>query len=154
MTLEATHKIDPKACNWTGLRKASRRISLMYDRYLAPSGLTSGQFAILAEIVSWPADQGPSLSQLAQALVMDRTALTHTLKPMIRDGLISFAAAKNDRRTRLVQITRSGKRRLEEGQKRWSAAQAHFLQCFGEDQAAALRALLRLVNEVDFNSVE
>ena len=38
-------------CYGTALRKASRRVTALYDETLAPSGLRSTQFAILAEIV-------------------------------------------------------------------------------------------------------
>ena len=37
-------------CNCTALRKASRRISQLYDTALAPSGLKTTQRAILAQI--------------------------------------------------------------------------------------------------------
>ena len=38
------------ACNCTAMRKASRRVSQMYDAALAPAGLKATQFAILSEI--------------------------------------------------------------------------------------------------------
>ena len=38
-------------CYGTALRKASRRVTALYDETLAPTGLRSTQFAILAEIV-------------------------------------------------------------------------------------------------------
>jgi len=37
-------------CNCTALRKASRRISQLYDAALAPSGLKITQRAILAQV--------------------------------------------------------------------------------------------------------
>ena len=54
-------------CYGTALRKASRRVTALYDETLAPSGLRSTQFAILAEIVD--RDEGPpTLNQLADDL--------------------------------------------------------------------------------------
>ena len=72
---------DPRkgACNCTALRKASRRISQLYDAALAPSGIKTTQRAILAQVGrSEPATVG----ELAEALVMDSGALAHTLKPL------------------------------------------------------------------------
>jgi hypothetical protein len=69
-------------CHCTVLRKASRRISQLYDAALAPSGLKITQRAILAQIGrSEPATVGA----LAEALVMDAGCLAHTLCPRRAD---------------------------------------------------------------------
>ena len=97
---------DPRkgsACNCTALRKASRRISQLYDAALAPSGIKTTQRAILAQVGrSEPATVG----ELAEALVMDSGALAHTLKPLERDGLVDVAIDPADRRNRLITLTR------------------------------------------------
>lgn len=146
----AAPDLDPRACNCAGLRKAARRVSLFYDRRLAPCGLTSGQFSILAAIATWPVDQDPALGELARALAMDRAALTHTLKPLAREALIAFGSDRDDRRTRRVELTPAGRQRLDHGGPLWRAAQADFSEAFGEDQAIALRALLRAATETRF----
>jgi hypothetical protein len=65
-------------CHFTAIRKASRRISQLYDAALAPSGLETTQRAILAQFRhSQPAPVGA----LAEALVMDAGCLAHTLNP-------------------------------------------------------------------------
>ncbi len=56
---------------------AARHISLVYDRYLAGSGLTSGQYSIIRELRE-RGEAAPTLGELAQAMVMDRTALAHS----------------------------------------------------------------------------
>lgn len=145
--LQAASNVDPRDCNCTGLKKAARRVSLFYDRRLAPCGLTSGQFAILAAIAAWSDGQAPFLGELARTLAMDRAALTHTLKPLEREGLIEFGRDGRDRRARLVKLTHDGSLRLDEGRPLWMAAQDSFAATFGEDQAIALRALLRIVTE-------
>ncbi len=141
---------DLMACNCVALRKAARRVSLVYDRHLARSGLTSGQYAILAEIAGHPEGEPPTLSALAEALVMDRTALSHTLKPLERDGLIRLAIDRRDRRARLVRLTALGRERVSVARRCWDEAQAQFAKAFGRDQAIALRALLRMVTDADF----
>ncbi len=131
-------------CNCGALRRATRHVSLMYDRYLAGSGLTSGQYAIIREIRR-RGKAAPTLGELAQAMVMDRTALTHTLKPLERDGLIVLKPDPDDRRVRRVHVTTRGAKRQESASGLWRKAQKKFTQSIGEDEAAALRALLRMV---------
>ena len=142
---------DLMACNCAALRKAARRVSLVYDRHLARSGLTNGQYAILAEIARRSEYDHPTLSELAQALVMDRTALSHTLNPLERDGLIRLESDQRDRRARRVSLTTLGRERASVARSCWVEAQAHFAETFGRDQAIALQALLRIVTDLDFD---
>jgi DNA-binding MarR family transcriptional regulator len=144
---------DLMACNCAALRKAARRVSLLYDRYLARSGLTIGQYAILAEIARSAHGKPPTLTKLAQELVMDRAALSHTLKPLERDGLIRIVRAREDRRARLVYLTAAGRARAAAARQCWMEAQARFSESFGPDQAVALRALLRMVANADFGEM-
>src|SRR5215472_3395337 len=103
-----TGKVEPAAagmesrCHCTALRKASRRISQLYDVALAPSGLKTTQRAILAQIGR---SQPTTVGALAEALVMDAGALAHTLKPLERDELVSIDVDREDRRNRVVSLT-------------------------------------------------
>ena len=98
-------------CNCTELRKASRRISQLYDTALAPSGLKTTQRAILAQIGR---SEPGTVGELAEALVMDSGALAHTLKPLERDGHLSVAVDPADRRNRLISLTLQGRAKLAE----------------------------------------
>jgi DNA-binding MarR family transcriptional regulator len=146
---------DARRCNYGALRLASRRVSALYDRHLIAVGLTTGQYSILVEIGRLGIEERPTLSRLAEALVMDRSALTHTLKPLVRDGLVSVTKDRRvgaDRRTRLIALTTKGRSRLEHGHRAWRQAQAEFEAGFGSQQATALRALLRLVLDAKLQS--
>src|ERR1700744_4295985 len=99
-------KKQKSPCNCTALRKASRRVSQLYDSALEPCGLRTTQRAILNHIARIGA---PSLGELAEALVMDRGALTHNLKPLERDGLVEIGVDPQDRRNRLVTLTMKGR---------------------------------------------
>jgi DNA-binding MarR family transcriptional regulator len=96
-------------CNSTALRKASRRVTQLYDEALASCGLRVTQFAILKQILRMGT---PAMGELARTLVMDRGALTHNVKPLERDGLIETVADPADRRNRLIALTRAGRRRV------------------------------------------
>jgi len=142
-------KIETSRCNVTALRKATRHVSQLYDEVLAPSGLRATQRAILVYIER--GGGSPSMGELAAALVLDRTALNHNLKPLQRDGLVSIVADRQDRRSKLVQLTRRGEARLAESQAAWKRAQDRFEAAFGASEAADLRKALELIASLDFS---
>jgi DNA-binding MarR family transcriptional regulator len=134
-------------CNCTALRKATRRVSQLYDEVLAPSGLKATQRAILVELRrSAPATVGT----LASKLVMDPGALAHTLKPLERDGFISVSVDPNDRRNRLVGLTRKGNAKVTESDVLWSRAQAGFESALGKIESAAVRDAMQILASEDF----
>ena len=127
-----------RECHATALRKASRRVTALYDVTLAPSGLRSTQFAILSELV----DRGqgpPTLNQLADLLVLDRSGLGHSLRPLEREGLIRLEISSRDRRSTLVVLTDQGRERYAYAHTLWQKAQDRYASVVGEAQANRLR---------------
>ncbi len=137
------------SCSCTALRKASRRVSQLYDEALAPCGLRTTQRAILNHIRRAGT---PSIGALAEALVMDRGALTHTLKPLERDGLIAITVDPQDRRNRLIALTTEGAAKLAESEPYWAAAQRGFAAAFGAAETETLRAALGLIVADEFGA--
>lgn len=137
-------------CNVTAFRKAARHVSQLYDAMLAASGLRATQRAILVNVARAGA---PTMSELAAALVLDRTALNHNLKPLQRDGLVAIGADPHDRRSKRVRLTRRGKAKLAESQAAWKQAQDVFEAAVGAREAAALRQTLTLVASLEFAAV-
>ena len=75
----------PEDCNCFAVRSAARHISQFYDQFLAPIGLRTTQFSILAKLKQ----RGPlTINALANDMVMDRTTLGRNVLPLERDGLI------------------------------------------------------------------
>src|ERR1700676_1448605 len=144
---------DPKPgasatpCNATALRKAQRRLTQLYDKALEDSGLRSTQLTILVELTG-RTEQPPTVAELALALVMDRSALGHNLRPLEREGLVVLQEGDADRRLRHVVLTPKGRQKCQEALRRWRIAQDRFEQVFGRSEAAALRAtLLRFAHD-------
>jgi DNA-binding MarR family transcriptional regulator len=133
---------DGSQCNCTTLRKASRRISQLYDTALAPSGLKTTQRAILAQIGR---SQPTTVGALAEALVMDSGALAHTLKPLERDGFVEVTIDPDDRRNRLIALTPTGRAKLAETDALWAKAQRGFELAFGGTESEALREALQFL---------
>jgi DNA-binding MarR family transcriptional regulator len=135
-------KAEEHRCNCTALRKASRRISQLYDSALSPSGLKTTQRAILTQIGR---SQPTTVGNLAEALVMDAGALAHTLKPLERDKLVAIDIDPQDRRNRLITLTPLGQTQLASSEVHWENAQRAFEQAFGRIKSDALRDALRLL---------
>jgi DNA-binding MarR family transcriptional regulator len=138
---------DSNRCNSTALRKATRRVSQLYDAALAPCGLRSTQRSILMHIARAGT---PSLGDLAELLVLDRSALGHNLKPLERDGYVAIDVDPDDRRSRLARLTDKGVAKLRESAVLWEGAQHRFEAAFGVDEARALRDTLATVAAVAF----
>jgi len=144
----ATSSYSQKSvCNCTALRKATRRVSQLYDSALEPCGLRSTQRTILSQIAR---SGTPALGELAEALVMDRGALTHNLKPLQRDGLVKISVDPQDRRNRLVALTAQGRAKLAESDALWARAQRGFEAGFGATKSASLRKALEFLVSDNF----
>lgn len=137
----------PGPCNGTALRKAMRRVSQLYDAMLAPCGLRGTQRAILAAIAR---ARNPGMGELAAALVLDRSALAHNLRPLERQGWVAVTVDPADRRGRLVTLTEAGRAKLVESQALWQQAQDRFEAAYGPDQALALRQQLAVIASEEF----
>ncbi|ORA28265.1 MarR family winged helix-turn-helix transcriptional regulator [Mycobacterium aquaticum] len=135
-------------CYGTALRKASRRVTALYDEALAPSGLRSTQFAILAEIVD--REEGPpTLNQLADDLALDRSGLGHSLRPLEREGLVRLERSDRDRRSVLVLLTDRGRDRYAHAFGLWQEAQDRYASVVGEALAVELRDRLLQIGHDD-----
>ena len=138
---------DENPCSATAMRKATRRMTQLYDDALAQAGLRSTQYAILDELHRQAAAP-PTMGELAETLVLDRSALGHNLRPLERDGLIALVAGDDDRRRRRVVLTTKGRAKFAQGRRAWKLAQDRFDDVFGESAAAKLRAtLLRIARD-------
>jgi DNA-binding MarR family transcriptional regulator len=136
-------------CNCLAIRQAGRHITQFYDQYLAPVGLRTTQFSVLARL----RQTGPmTIAALASELVMDRTTMGRSIVPLEREGLIRVVPGRSDRRSKELQLTEAGIKRVKAAYKGWKQAQAGFASVFGEERAAGLREMLRAVSTADFGT--
>lgn len=141
-TAERWRHSDLGACACSQLRRTARVASAVYDRFLAPVGLTVTQYAILVNIGR--ADR-IRRTDLANVLGMERTTLTRNLRPLERKKLIKTVAGA-DRRERLIQLSAMGLKRLAESHPLWEDAQRYVIGELGEQGVAQLRAALSTVS--------
>ncbi len=139
--------LSPPPCSGSDLRLATRRLGHLFDGVLGPSALKATQHSLLTQIAIL---REPTMKALADALVMDLSALGHTLKPLERDGFVALVRSQSDRRSRHVVLTACGEAKLRETTELWRVAHARFETAFGPRKARKLRKALRLLASDEF----
>ena len=127
-------------CNCFAMRKASRQITRFYDALLEPTGLRVTQYLTLAALIEVGS---AAVNALAERLDIERTAMGKMLGFLERDGLISIRPSPTDGRSRPVELTEEGRRRLAQASPLWREAQRQFEQLNGVENVAELRQGLR-----------
>jgi DNA-binding MarR family transcriptional regulator len=144
---------DPRNCTHTALRRASRQLSQLYDDALAPAGLTAAQSVLTSRIEGLggvPGGQGPTLQALAGSLSMQLSALTHALRPLVRDGIVVLAPDPQDGRSKRAVLTLLGLERTQVMYKLWVEMNRRIDAVLGEGQSEALRQLSVMVADPEF----
>ncbi|HEX4883834.1 MAG TPA: MarR family winged helix-turn-helix transcriptional regulator [Casimicrobiaceae bacterium] len=111
----------------------------LYDDALAPAQLSVSQFALLGTLAR---DGRSRISSLARALLLDRTALSRTLGPLVARRLVDVAPGA-DARTREVALTAGGRQALAAAQPHWRGVQARLAERIGSDRLDALYGVLQ-----------
>lgn len=137
-------------CTCMRMRRATRRVTKLYDHALEPAGLTVSQFGLLAYLLG--ASQAPSnassIGTIAEWLGMDPTTLNRNLKPLAAKALVRNAPDPADGRVRIVRITDKGKRVLLKAVELWRGAQAQVDETLGPQAIAVLGELLDLAAQL------
>ena len=134
-------------CSNTAIRRAARQLGQLYDDCMEGTGLKGTQFSLLSQIA---ASGEPALKQLAEAMVMDLSALGHTLKPLIRDGYVQLVPDAQDRRVKRARLTALGQKTQKNLLANWRDAQGRFDRVFGKQQSEEIRKALAFVSSPEF----
>ena len=138
--------ITPKVrdtCMCLHIQRAARAVARRYDDALRPVGLTNGQFSLL---MSLNRAEAPSIGKVSALLAMDRTTLTANLKPLERRGLVKVMVDTADKRSRVMALTRAGRRRLATALPLWRRAQVATEDLVAASRPDRLRADLRALS--------
>ncbi|MCL6706708.1 MarR family transcriptional regulator [Pseudomonas sp. R2.Fl] len=122
-------------CHCIALRKASRRLTAIYDAALAPFGVNITQFSELRRIRRL---QPISLTDLASELELDRSTVGRNAKVLQRMGLVATVEA-DDRRESALVLTGKARALLDEAATVWDEVQARVEDRF---ESAGLTRLL------------
>ncbi|SRR5260221_4620640 len=131
-------------CVCLNVRQAARAVTQLYDGVLRPSGLRAPQVGLLSAIAM---AGETTVTRLAEGLIMDRTTLTRNLKPLESHGLIAIESGE-DRRTRVVRVTESGRQALTVALPLWQAAQEQVVTRLGDEHRRTLLTELKAVTRL------
>jgi DNA-binding MarR family transcriptional regulator len=134
-------------CSNSALKRASRQLGQLYEDVLEKSGLRATQYTLLTQIKL--GGETP-LKLLAETMVMDLSALGHTLKPLLRDGFVELVPDTKDRRVKRVRLTDKGDRIWADTYLLWQEAQARFDAAFGQEASESLRRTMDLISSPGF----
>lgn len=140
-------------CTNTSIRRAARRLAYLYDAAAECVDLKATQVSLVGTIDQMTDVQtarGPTLLELAGGLAIQISALTHALRPLVRDGLVALHTDAQDKRTKRATLTAQGKARLKQAVQAWSAVNHRVEAVLGPDSAARLRALTDQVASDEF----
>jgi DNA-binding MarR family transcriptional regulator len=138
-------RLSPAECTCFRIRSAARRVTQIYSRHLAPTGLKISQFSLLGFVAA----EGPiPIGRLADLLATDRTTLTRNLSPLLQGGLVERAASGDKRRHDLV-ATPEGRALFKRALPLWVAAEEEVRAAMGARLTADLHgALDRLMEKL------
>lgn len=125
----------PSACYNLAARRHARALTRLYDRHLAPAGLSSSQFSILAVTAR---GEAMTIAELAHAMVMERTTLMRAVSRLEAEGLIDRRQPEGTRSI-VLTLTAAGRDRLTAAAPLWRAAQEAYETQVGAQEAAYLR---------------
>ncbi len=133
-------KSSPAAtpCLCTLLRRASRAVTRAYDADFRETGLRITQYALLSLLnKSGEVRQG----DLSALTCLEETSLTRALRVLHDNNWIAIRPGE-DRREKLVTITKAGKTKLEATRPAWGKAQERVKQALPDGAWEALFSLL------------
>lgn len=120
------------------LRKATRRVSALYDDALAPLGINIAQFSLLRNV----GRMAPvSLTDLGARVELDRSTVGRNAKVLEKSGLLTISQGK-DQREAMLALTDAGRTILAEGAQNWDRAQDEIEARLGPGNIDTLRSLL------------
>lgn len=131
-------RLSPLDCTCFRIRGAARRVSQIYSKHLASTGLKISQFSLLGFVTA----EGPvSIGRLSDLLSTDRTTLTRNLRPLLQEGLIERAVS-GDKRRRELLATPAGRALFKRALPLWSAAEQEVRTAMGARLTADLHGAL------------
>src|SRR5262249_50822513 len=109
---------DPYRCYALAARRHARHLSRLYDRWLAPAGLSVSQLSILALL---DAHGKLKITELADRLSMERTSLVRALNPLQTAGWV-VAERPASGRSFDVKLSGRGHKKLAQAMPLWRSA--------------------------------
>lgn len=133
------HALMDTPCHCARLRRATRRVSAMYDEALAPLGINVAQYSLLRTV----RDRGEvSMTELGRLLELDRSTVGRNVRVLSKHGLMEMRRGKDDQREACVALTAQGTDLIKAAAEAWGRSQKAMEERLGKDRLEQLRDLL------------
>lgn len=125
------------------LRSAARRASALYTQHLSRIGLGLPQHSLVGMAAAFEKQNGrpATISELAQALDLERTTLTRNIRPLVASGLLTVEPSASGGRARAVRATREGRAAYRAGVALWREAQDAMIAALRSEYPALMSGL-------------
>lgn len=130
--------------------RVARQLASHYNRVLAPLGLTTTQYFVLAAIKP---DETPTMGELSTRTYLDNSTLTPIIDRLERDGWIARVADPADRRATRIALTADGQLRLPDARARGNAVEAAMRAELGDELVDSLTEGMRKVARVEYDGI-
>jgi DNA-binding MarR family transcriptional regulator len=129
------------ACYCTSLRRATRKITELYDAALEPAGINVAQFGLLRRLDRSCATP-LSIQELAERSELERSTVARNVRVLEKHGFVKLGGSNEDRRLSTVLLSGKGLDALEQGDPLWQNAQQQVEEMLGRQTASKLQSLL------------
>ncbi|WRY53293.1 MarR family winged helix-turn-helix transcriptional regulator [Clostridium intestinale] len=120
-----------KNCVCRNLRMTTRVTTQYYDQMFQSVELPAAQFSLLADISY---RKNSTISELAEALLMDQTTVTRNVEILRKKGYVSVNPDSNDSRRKCVSISEEGAKKLNEAVPLWNEVQSMIENEIGDER--------------------
>ena len=124
-------------CLSANLRKACRVLASLYSAEMSQTDLRGTQFTLLSAIAGFGE---VTVSELGEFLTMDQTTATRGVQVLKKMGYID-AVAGEDKRTRVIKLSKAGEAALGAAYPKWLEAQTKVWDYLGDEKAVELLEL-------------
>ncbi|MEM6457633.1 MAG: MarR family winged helix-turn-helix transcriptional regulator [Acidobacteriota bacterium] len=121
------------------MRKASRSLMRHYEAAVASTGVTISQFALLRALER---HGDLPLSRLADDMVMERTSLYRTLRPLVDAGAVTLVPAARGR-AKVACLQEPGRALIARVLPHWEGVQRAVVSALGADVWQQLASTLQ-----------
>jgi MarR family transcriptional repressor of emrRAB len=115
-----------------------------FNRALRPLGLSMTQVSVLARLTD---PEGATVGELTQAMEINQPGISKIVTGLTTRGAVRVVAVRTDARRRLVRLTPTGRRLLDQARKALHPEASLIFGDLDDAQLGALRALLVNVRE-------
>jgi DNA-binding MarR family transcriptional regulator len=128
-------------CYCTSIRRATRKITALYDAALEPVGINVAQFGLLRRLDRSSASP-LSIQELADRSELERSTVARNVRVLEKHGFVELGGSTEDRRSSTILLTDEGLAALEQGVPLWHDAQRQVEEMLGQQTASKLRSVL------------